>query len=212
MSTNGPGFIRLRWRGGKIDILLGDGTPQVTQGYSKYEEIARPKRTTAIDYVGKDVFKMTIPCVFDGWIANRNVEQACRNLEALAVSRGGRGNPPQSFQIHGPVPHTDLDWYIESISWGDAIYSGNVRLRQLFNLSVIQKMDVPYVLNNDTKQGKFKGYKIVVAKEGDLRTTAMLTMGDPLLWRRITDLKGKKFRDWRIPRNTRVKVPRTSLT
>ena len=205
-----PGYIQLVWPTGTMDILLGDTSPRVTQGYSTFNEITRPKRSTAIEYTGKDLFKISVPCLLDGWVENRSVEPQIRELEVLAVSRGGKGNPPQDFKINGPVPHNDLQWMIENLEWGDAIYDGDTRLRQFVVLNLVQKLDMPYLLKNggDAPRAVSPGWRVVQTRDGDLRRLAQTMLGDSRLWNRMRQKNGKKFRDWSVPKNTTVRVPR----
>lgn len=205
-----PGYIQLIWPSGTLDILLGDSPPTVTQGYSKFNEIERPKRSDVIEYTGKTLFKESIPCMLDGWSEGRSVEPQIHTLELLSLSRGGKGNPPQDFKIDGPIPHRNLQWYIESFDWGDAIYDGAVRLRQIFVLNVVQKLDMPYILKNgqDTPQASKPGWRVVQTPDGDLRRLAQIMLGDSRLWNRMRQKNGKKFRDWVVPKNTTVRVPR----
>jgi hypothetical protein len=205
-----PGYIMLNWTEGEMAILLGEGNPSITQGYSRFEETPRPKRSDVVQFVGGAVFKQTIPLMFDGFIEDRSVERECSIIEGLAVSRGVAGEPPAVVRVSGPVPHSELEWYIESIEWGDAIYEGNNRTRQIFTLNLIQRLDLPYVLMNETRRVVHppKGWKVVVTKTGDLRELAQIMLNNSALWRRFTDTKGKKFRDWRVKKGTRVRVPR----
>lgn len=205
-----PGYIQLIWPTGTLDILLGDSPPTITQGYSIFGEIARPKRSTVIEYVGKELFKMAVPCMLDGWVEGRSVEDRVRSLELIAVSRGGKGEPPQDFRIEGPVPHKNLQWYIETIEWGDAIYDGMIRLRQVFVMNLVQKLDMPYILKNGQEQPQATrpGWRVVRTPDGDLRRLAQIMLGDSRLWNRMRQKNGKKFRDWSVAKNTVVRVPR----
>jgi hypothetical protein len=205
-----PGYIQLMWGASTLVILLGEGSPTITQGYSRFEEIERPRRMDVVEFTGMPVFKMSISCLFDGFADDRSVEPSCTLLEALATSRGGVGNPPQEIRVVGPVPHTELIWYIEGIGWGSAEYNGDVRVRQAFDLDLIEKADMPYVLRNEDKikAHPTRGWKIVTTQTGDLRELAQIQLNNSVLWRRFTDVKGKKFRDWRVKKGTKVRIPR----
>jgi len=208
--TLAPGHIRLVWPTGTLDLLLGETSPRVLSGYSTFNEIARPKRSTAIEYTGKELFRLEIPVLIDGWLSGTSVEGIIQQIEELAVSRGGKGNPPQDFRVDGPIPHRDVQWMIEGLDWGDAIYDGDIRLRQFLTLTLVQKLDMPYLLRNgnDAPRAVTPGWRVVKTRDGDLRRLAQTMLGDSRLWRRIRKKNGDPFRDFLVPKNTTVRVPR----
>lgn len=193
-----PGFYNIIWTGGVLVVRFDEGSPTVTQGGARFEEVTRPKRADVVEFVGSAVYKQMIPSMFDGWSDGTPVDGPCSTLEALANAI--------PFRIDGPVPHNNIDWYVESVDWGDAIYDGGARVRQKFGLNLIQKADMPAVLGNERRQDLRK-IKTVISRTGDLRELAQLVLGDSTLWRRFTNTKGKPFRDWRQKKNVKVRVP-----
>lgn len=191
-----------------LQILLGDGNPTVTQGYSTWEEIDRPKRKNAVEWTGELPFKMEIPCIFDGWIAGQSVEQQCILLEGIAVSRLKKGEPPPEVKVSGPIPHASLTWHVDTIDWGDAMYDGGVRVRQAFSFNLIEKVDAPITIRERTTTTKPKHYRTVTTKQGeDLRDIAELNLGNPSLWHQLRTMKNTAFRTYRVPKGTKVRVP-----
>lgn len=187
--------------------ILGSTPPDISAGYSDWENIDRPKRKSVVNWKGIQPFQMTLNAMFDGWTDDTSVEPQCSQLESLALAVGSA--PPPSVRIDGPIPHSDLEWYISAIDWGDVIYQGNSRVRQEFTLTLLERVDLQTVLNNEKKLvGRPTRYRIITVKTGyDLQRIATLTMGDSSLWRRITDMKGKKFRDPYVKPGTKIKVP-----
>lgn len=205
-----PGFIILQATTlvNSLQILLGDGSPSITQGYSTWEEIDRPKRKNAVEWTGEVPFKLEIPCLFDGWIAGRSVESLCNALEGIAVSRVKKGEPPSEIKISGPVPHADRSWHIDTIDWGDALYNGGVRVRQAFSLNLIEKVDMPITIRERTTTTKPTRFRTITTKQGEnLRDIAERNLGNPQLWKQLRTIKNVGFRSYVVPKGTKVRVP-----
>lgn len=188
---------------------IGPDPPTVSDGYSRWETIDRPKRVQAIDWVGQNAMVMTVNLQLDGYREDRSIEAQCTQLERLArPANATRLLQPSSLSLAGPVPHTELNWVVTAIEWLDVIYSEQgFRLRQFFNLEVTEYIDLHEIINNDVRQNKTRFRTVTVKKGYDLRQIAALMMGDSSLWRRIETIKGKKFRDPFVKPGTRVKVP-----
>lgn len=190
-----------------VTAILGATAPNVASGYSRFESIDRPKRKSVANWIGMDLFSMDVQAMFDGWTDDRSVEHDCAVLESFAMSRGNKGEFPSPIKVTGPVPHSNLEWYLNSITWEDVIYQDGVRVRQAFTINLLERVNMPLLVRNDAKQNQVK-YRVVKVKKGwDLQRIAATHMGEALLWRRITNMKGKKFRDPYVKPGTDVKVP-----
>lgn len=194
--------------GESVSAILGATPPNVKSGYSKFEEVERPKRKSAVNWVGMGVFTMDVNAMFDGWTDDRSVEHECAVLESFAMSRGGRGDFPSAVRIDGPVPHSNLEWYLSEVSWEeDVIYVGQNRVRQSFTITLLERVNLPLLVRNDHKQNQVRYRPVTVPKGWDLQQIAAVQMGEAALWRRITNTKGKKFRDPFVKPGTKIKVP-----
>jgi hypothetical protein len=193
--------------GESVSAILGAAAPNITAGYSNFESIDRPKRKSVANWVGMNLFAMDVQAMFDGWDTDRSVEHDCAVLESFGMSRGNRGEFPSPIKVIGPVPHSNLEWYLSGVTWEDVIYQNDVRVRQAFTINLLERVNMPLLVRNDAKQNQVK-YRVVKVKKGwDLQQIAATHMGESLLWRRITDMKGKKFRDPYVKPGTDVKVP-----
>jgi hypothetical protein len=73
---------------------------------------------------------MSVPILIDGFSEREEVESDCFTLEQMALPWGKE--PPVIKIISNAVPHTDLDWVVANIEWGEAIsgkFNGK-RIRQ----------------------------------------------------------------------------------
>lgn len=189
-------------------LLLGPEPPSVTGGYSTYEMIDRPKRKSALDWKGEAPLEMTINLMLDGFSTDTSVEPQCRAIELLASPNRSKLIEPPPVKITGPIPHAELRWVVTGIEWLDVIYhSRGDRVRQVVNLGLTEYVRLRTIINNDIRKNKVR-YRVVTVKKGyDLRQIAALMLGESSLWRRITNMKGKKYRDPYVKPGTRVKVP-----
>jgi hypothetical protein len=188
---------------------MGTEAPMVTDGYADYELIDRPKRKQAINWKGTKAIVETVNLLFDGYREDQSVEGLCVALERLvAPANANKLLQPSTVKLSGPIPHSDYTWVISGIEWLDVIYhEAGFRCRQFFTLTLTEYVELNEIINNDVKQNKIR-YRIVTVRKGyDLRQIAAIMMGDSSLWRRIENIKGKKFRDPYVKPGTRVKVP-----
>lgn len=111
-------YITIRSASGSVSALLDDTTPTVTDGYGGWQEVQRARRTAYVDWPGKNALKMQIGIVFDGFAADKDVSGQVKTLESMALPIDGTLAPPH-VTLAGFVPHTDLTWVIDTITWGD---------------------------------------------------------------------------------------------
>jgi LysM repeat protein len=111
-------YITIRSASGSVSALLDDTTPTITDGYGGWQEVQRARRTAYVDWPGKNTLKMQVGIVFDGFMAETDVSGQVKTLEGMALPVDGTLAPPH-VTISGFVPHTDLTWVIDTITWGE---------------------------------------------------------------------------------------------
>src|SRR5215831_19260624 len=52
--------------GDTLNVLVGDGSPNLTDGVTTWDTVQRPKRTSLTRYSGRTPFTQDIPILFDG--------------------------------------------------------------------------------------------------------------------------------------------------
>jgi nucleoid-associated protein YgaU len=122
-----------------VNALLDEETAEVTSGYGGWDLISRPRRTSLTQWTGAEPFRMTLPILLDRFADGEgSVEAEIRNLELMASVPRGLQEPPRIF-LAGPVPHTDLTWVLEDLTWGATLVnSAGDRTRQHVTLALLQ--------------------------------------------------------------------------
>lgn len=220
MSTNVPMvFLKSPAYDNPLPLVLDDQIPTSSGGYTIWEELERLKRRTAIQFKGVSPYRLSFGGYFDAWSElfpgywadGAAVEAAIKRLEVMATPRHGTLKPPPPLTIQsGPVPRRDLEFYIETIEWTESIWDGDLRLRQRFTLSLVQRVDVEVLLRkaDRTPTKKTAKYRIEKLPKGiNLKELAAIQLGDATRWREIKNAKGKSFRDYRQKAGTVIKVP-----
>lgn len=205
----------------KVECMLGEGTPQVIDGYAGWEVVDRPKRRGLTYWKGSNPVRLEVPILFDDFadrpFRNRSVEKECRKLEKMAgLIRDGIEPPLLTIHSGGVIPHDYRDspqneWVIETLDWGEAIRSRNGdRIRQAGIITFLLYVDADSLrrLGQRLERAR-KGTKIYVVKRGDksLREIARKRLGSGDKWRQIGNLNG--IRD---PKNIfegqRLRIPK----
>lgn len=125
--------------------LLGDGAPEITDGYGGWEAIARARNVAFTQWNGRNPLTIKIPILFDNFAEGTSLEDDIRQLEKMAGAEINMKQPPLVLiDSNGVVPHdahdaTQNDWVIQGIEWGDSDrnQSGN-RVRQAANVIVME--------------------------------------------------------------------------
>lgn len=195
-----------------LEFILDEASPQVTGGTAFYQDVARPKRRTAIEWQGMTAYRLTIAGILDDFANAGSVEAKIKKLEVMATARHGVLEPPPPVTITGGnVPHKDLTYVIETLDWGDSVWEGGTRTRQRFTITLCQKVDLESTVREQARTpatGK-KTYRIVTLQAGiNLRELAAVSLGNSARWGEILSMKGTRFRDYNQKAGTRVKVPR----
>lgn len=136
------GYVEIACADPPVSVVarLGEERPEVTDGYGGWEEIQRPRRTTATKWRGMPARRMSLPILLDNWRQGRSVEYLVRRLERMALPRAG-GQPPTVTvdAAGGHLPYQGRTWVIDAIAWGDALMNaaGN-RTRQAATLTLLE--------------------------------------------------------------------------
>lgn len=127
--------------------LLGDGAPEVTDGYGGWEAVPRARNVALVQWNGRNPLTMKIPIMFDDFAGGNGtkIEADIRQLEKMAGLEVGMKQPPLVlFNSMGVVPHDIYDagrndFVISSIEWGDSDRNehGN-RVRQAASVIVME--------------------------------------------------------------------------
>lgn len=96
--------------------LVGDQT--FTGGDARWQEVERPRKHTAVEWVGTDLHRMTLPLLFDGADANTSVEGLCNTL-ARWQRPDRRTDRPPLLKAAGPIrqPSYGCLWVIDKLVW-----------------------------------------------------------------------------------------------
>ncbi len=103
--------------------LVGDD--ELTGGAGGWQDIARPRRRTAVEWVGTPAYTYVLPLMIDGIETspggNTVVESAIKTLTSWGTPTSKTGQPPV-VRLAGPLRAPDsLRWVIDDITWGEQI-------------------------------------------------------------------------------------------
>lgn len=118
----------------------GAGVVKPTSGFGGWELVNRPRRQAATLWTGIEPLRMPVPIVLDGFRGDDSVESEVSKLEAMARPPA-RGAEPPIVNVSGPgIPHSDIDWVIENIEWGEGLLSrsGRERVRQEGTITLLR--------------------------------------------------------------------------
>lgn len=199
LTAEGQGF--------SVTGILGPNGAVPTEGYGGWDAVARPRRQALTVWNGRNPFKMTLQIVFDGFVANKPVEVQCSTLERFGLPPTDGEEPPALRISCAAVPHTDLVWVVDNITWEDVERRRDgKRIRQVVTLSLLRHNPgqrlaeyTPSVVARQkataaaraaaTTPGASVNHKPYVVKDGDtLQTIAAHELGDAKRYREIADL------------------------
>ena len=121
-----------------LNCWLGGEGSKVTAGYGGWTIVNRPRRTGVTHWNGRQPYEMSIAIVIDGFSDRDAIEAECFTLEQMALPWGKQ--PPVIEIVSNSVPHTDLDWVITNIEWGNSIrgqFNGK-RIRQEATVNLLR--------------------------------------------------------------------------
>jgi hypothetical protein len=199
----------------EVTALLGATPPQITDGTSIWNLIARPGKTALTQYMGKNPFEMSLPILFNGHHAKeeKNMESRIQQLIWMAGKDDTTGKP-FTVMLYGalPFPHGG-EWIITALSFGDNVIWNQQgdetphRVRQDVTITLkqfIQPDKIELLVKNTGLAPKTPG-RILVKKGVNLRNLATKYYGDYKLWYLIADANG--LTDPKITKKRFIKIP-----
>jgi hypothetical protein len=204
---------------------LGDGFPQIEEGYAIWEDVDRSKDISLTDWRGYKPMLVALPLLLDDYANAASIENAVDMLEALAGRgklRAGRGmrvyeEPPKLIvDTHGLMPYDaqsfpDMRWVIADLDWDEEETITNDhgnRVRAPVTVALKQHVDAERLHDRGfearKRQQAHSGAKRrYTAKQGDtLISIARHQLGDPGRWMELAKLNG--IRDPRAVRKGAV--------
>lgn len=115
---------------------------QVAGGDGGWEDIDRPRSTSAVGWVGTPAKTLTLPVILDGMEAlgpgrDRVIELACAVVASWGVKHRETGMPP-ILMVAGVVTVSPAErWVVDSIDWGHYIRNtAGQRIQQELTLNL----------------------------------------------------------------------------
>jgi hypothetical protein len=128
-----------------VSAILAEDMPNVT-GFGGWVEVVRPRRVNFVDWQGQSPKRLSFGMMLDVWgDGPLTVEQDCRDLERMASAGPQHQRPPTVRITEGQMPHMDVSWVIDTLTWGDCIRQRETgkRVRQVVSLVLVAVSD-PY--------------------------------------------------------------------
>lgn len=132
------GEVKIHYEKTTLFVALGDGPPQITDGYGGWEEVTRPHDEPITRWIGQPALRMELPLLLDNY--RRPGGGVQRDLDRiLALGRKADGHkPPPVFRVTGAVPFSGDKWVMaEMPEMGDALYEDGKLARQFLVLSLL---------------------------------------------------------------------------
>lgn len=178
-----------------VTAWLGLDPPQITAGYGGWETVSRPKRQSLTVWRGYNPFEMDLPILLEGWATG--ADNGSQSVEARISALERMGRPPKVLdeppliRIAGFVPHADLAWVIQRITYGDTIRAENgQRVRQHMTLGLLKYIEADRVQQGNARlsaQNKVQTRKgpHKVKKGETLQSIAAYEYHDATRWKEI---------------------------
>lgn len=188
----------------RVEAMLGNGSPQVTQGGGGWQEVERGKRVSLTTWKGRAPLKITVPIMFDRFTEGEqglSVEAEIKTMETIYGIDGDKEPPTLVMDSAGLIPydahgHPDKLWVIDGLDWDEPIRNGyGNRVRQEGVVTVLEYIKDELLKERSgakrrasaTKAGAKK--KIYTVKKGDtLISIAKKQLGDADRWKEISKL------------------------
>ena len=123
----------------RVTALRGQTAPVPNGGGARWNQTARPHRTSLTEYDGTDPFQQQLSLIFDGVDGDVSVESQCEQLERMHMPAADRQEPPLVAVI-GAVAHPELDYVINGLDWDTSpMWSPSMyRIRQAVTVTLLQ--------------------------------------------------------------------------
>jgi hypothetical protein len=156
--------------------------PQASGGWST---VQRARATSMTEWVGHDPIAQDVSVMFDGFADNTSVEQKCRLLYRLMLTRVGSRNEPPVITCTSkdiPLPFAGSQWVISAIAPGDEIRRerDGHRVRASFTVSLVEYVPGDVIVHKKNSPAKTHQQKQArQGNSGDTRTY-IVKSGDTL--------------------------------
>lgn len=173
-----------------------------------WQIVDRPRRGATTEWLDHSPFQLQLSLLLDG-ISDQpfnqpvSVEPACLRTESWEVRAPGQ-IWPAVLKVTGPVPHNELPWVVQSLSWDAAIrdpQSGQ-RWQQALSMTLLQYAPAVIVTPDtspaasaqrraDSSPGSTSSLMRYTAVDGDtLPLISVKLYGDFRQWQTIGQLNG----------------------
>lgn len=193
---------------------LGEETPNPAEGYGGWEVVDRPLRIGVSQWKGLAPYTMNLSMILDEFATSSSIQSDINKIESMA--RPDKHNEPPVVFVQGAgILHTDKDWVINSVEWGDTLINKHGhRTRQFVTLGLLQFIDIdlinisPVKKRNAAKKCHNKRVRTYRWKEHDhLNNVAKKLLGNIKCADAIKKAN-PKIRDWRrVPKDKVIKIP-----
>ena len=124
--------------------LLGDTTygPSSSGSSGGWQIVDRPRLVAATQWVDRAPYQLDLPLMIDSQSllgTTFNIENMCLTVEGWQDKAAGTQQPPV-LSLTGPIPGTQRQWVVYTVSFGEAIRDPNAgfRVQQQLKLSLYE--------------------------------------------------------------------------
>lgn len=142
-------------RGETLDFQYNPETVVETPAVGGWERLSRPRRATALNWLGSPERSVTMTLRLDGF-PDTSIERDIRILEAMGEPRSKRKPPPQLRLIYGGQFKNAL-WVIDALDYSDELR--NRRLDRVFveaTITLVEYVGVDVTLTAAERRKKKK--------------------------------------------------------
>jgi len=151
------------------------GPAQPSGGVGGWDDVARSRRTTAVEWVGTPGRELRVAGLVTGIDVNNDAQGDARDasrepklqaIEALGLPTEKTGEPPV-VKLTGPVLHRGRRWVLDEIEWGTyELNAAGERVKAEFVLVLKQHIAADVILSPAKRSSK--------GSKGKARTTVVL--------------------------------------
>jgi hypothetical protein len=166
------GEVKIAHEDVTIRVSLGDGAPEITDGFGGWVEVPRPQDEPITRWESQPALRMDLPLLVDTFGTGLGAERDLDRLLRLGRKKDGR-KPPPVFRVTGAVPFSGAKWVMEDTpEMGEAIYQRGQLVRQFLTLHLLSYEDEDTAKfkkrdGNDGPGGNGGGNDRYRVKEGD---------------------------------------------
>lgn len=176
-------------------------------GSGGWQVVDRPRNKVATEWTDFGQYQLTMNLILGGRtfaIVQPSIETQISIVEKWEEPKPGSTPPePPTLKVSGPVAHTELDWVLYSLNWGDCIRDAQSGHRTYQECQVVLWQYLPPVITllrakspakNAAAQlvgaGTASTRRYTVKQGDDLTSIASAQLGDWTQWTTIATLNG----------------------